>query len=177
MTPLPRPARRRPPTPDPLPPHPRRVPGPPPSPGPRPPDPLPAEAGSRTEPIPVVAAAVAGGPAKPALDEVAVELDTPAASVSASAIPPDLDRRAKEPTRRVQRWRWLGTWLAGVSAAPQVPAQTMLRPLFAESDTLEELLASVRAQSDVHSVHARRVRMIAIGVAVIVVILAVVLLV
>jgi len=64
-----------------------------------------------------------------------------------------------------------------VSAAPQVPAQTMLRPLFAESDTLEQLLASVRAQADVHTVHARRVRMTAIGVAVIVVILAVVLLV
>ena len=155
MTALPRPARRRPP----------------------PPDPLPAEAESRTEPIPVVAAAVAGGPTGPALDEVAVELDTTAASVSAAAIPANLDRRAKEPTQKVQRWRWLRTWLAGVSAAPQLPAQTMLRPLFAESDTLEELLASVRTQAAVHKVHARRVRLMTIGVAVmvIVVILAVVL--
>jgi len=132
-----------------------------------------------TQPIPVLAAAVASEPAGPALDEVAVELDTPAATISTAAIPAGLDRRAKEPTRRAQRWRWLRTWLAGVSAAPQVPAQTMLRPLFAESDTLEELLVSVRAQADVHSAHARRVRTMAIGVAVavIVVILVVVLLV
>jgi hypothetical protein len=209
VTALPRTTRRRPrpldpppldpPPLDPLPPKP----GPP---GPRVPDPLPPsrlppsrlppgrlppadvppaavpsvpDAESRTEPIPVVAAAVHGGHMGPALDGAAVELDTPAASVSAAAIPADLDRRAKEPTRRVQRWRWLRTWLAGVSAAPQVPAHTMLRPLFAECDTLEELLACVRAQADVHSVHARRVRMIALGVAlvVIVVILAIVLLV
>jgi hypothetical protein len=55
--------------------------------------------------------------------------------------------------------------------------QTMLRPLFAESGTLEEMLASVLAQAAGQSVRDRRLRVIAIGLAllVIVIILAVVL--
>ncbi len=122
--------------------------------------------------------AAASGPAGPALEEVAVGPGQPAQAVSAAAMPADLARPRTGLMRpRVPRSRLLRNRLAGVPAAPVLPGQTMLRPLFAEAGTLEEMLASVRAQAADQSVRARRLRVIAIGLAVtvIVIVLAVVL--
>jgi hypothetical protein len=135
-----------------------------------------SDAANTTEPIPVIATTAAAAPPSPDPGEFAIEPGPPAPAARAAAIPADLGREANGPVRRVKLWRQLGTWLAGVPAAPELAGPTMLRPLFAESSTLEEMLASVRAQAEDQSVRAGRLRMIAIGLAVtvIVIILAVV---
>jgi hypothetical protein len=178
-----RPLRSRPAPPRPVPPRPALPPPVPSRPVPSgevPPGAVPsaADAEYTTEPIPVIPAAAASGPAGPALEEVAVGPGPPAQAASAAAIPADLARPRTGLMRpRVPRSRLPRNRLGGVPAAPVLPGQTMLRPLFAEAGTLEEMLASVRAQAGDQSVRARRLRVIAIGLAVtvIVIVLAVVL--
>jgi hypothetical protein len=115
-----------------------------------------ADSADITEPIPVIS----GVAKRPAQDQA---LDAPAAQPTPPAQPAPADQA---PTRR---WRLSAqpvhaevpephpaeSELAPIPGAP-APGQTMLRPLFAESDTLEEVVATVRAQAADRESHTAR---------------------